>query len=397
MNGGPPLDGAGSVALTVIFVVLFIFSRDLVQKQLAMFTASYFVFVVYSKVVFGLDFSSKTHIGSFGIDFVSLSLIVFWISFFFASNLKLVWKNEAREPLRLPGGHKTTINTLILTLPIFAFFVYYMARNGIRFTGAFVDYRGERSTLTDYVFVYYVALLAYYRNSRLVLALGVIAATSHLLSAERLRSFVYIIAVLVNFYRLDTRRHISSFLFLMGFFVATVIGQLRTGSLTANQDYNITHFGSVTVSSLYLLDFGSTINASQRLLFSFGTLLANLVPSSLVPEAYNIRRAILSYAVIPGGGWLPIFLSVQTGLFGVIAVGIFLGKGYQKLLSRTRFQSDFQPAFYAATIAFISTTPRWFMYTPFQLLKMPLYAFVLTATLITLGKITNIRRTTRGT
>jgi len=396
MNGSPPLEVAGFVVLTGIFVSLFFYSRDLVQKQLALFTASYFVFVFFSKALFGQDFSSKTSIGNFGIDVVSTGLIVFWICFYFASNVKFRRAERSGLPLRFPGGRTTTISTLILALPIFAFFAYYFGRNGIRLTGEFLEFRGERSTLTDFVLVYYVALLAYYRNSRLMLAVGLIAATSHFLSAERLRSFVYIIVILLNYYRLDTRRHISSLFFLVGFVVATAVGQLRTGSMTGNPDYNITHFGAVTVSSLYLLDFGSTIGPGQKLMFSIGTVIANLVPSSWVPEAYNIRRAILTFATIPGGGWLPVFFSVQAGLFGVIAAGLAMGKGYQKILACTRRQTEMQPAFYAATIVFISTTPRWFMYTPYQILKMPLYAFAITATLILLGKVTSERRVTRG-
>ena len=45
-----------------------------------------------------------------------------------------------------------------------------------------------------------------------------------------------------------------------------------------------------------------------------------------------------------------------------------------------------QPAFYAATLAFIATSPRWFMYTPYQILKMPLYAFILSGAIAVVAK-----------
>lgn len=397
MNNGLSLEVVSYIALTGLFCFVFFYSRDMLQKQLALFTASYFIFVYFSNALFGRDFSSKTFIGNFGIDVISVAMFAFWFSFYFASNANKVRANRGPVALRLPGGRGTAVDTWILTIPIIAFFAYYLAQNGVRLTGSFVDYRGQRSTLTDYIFVYYIALLAYYRNSRLMLALGLIAAASHLLSAERLRSFVYILAILLNFYRLDTRRHISSLFLLFGFVVATLVGQLRTGSLVGNQDYNITHFGSVTVSSMYLLDFSSTLNAGQKMMFSFGTFIANLVPSSIVSESYNIRRAILTYATIPGGGWLPIFIYVQGGFFAVITLGVALGRTYHRVRLRVQRPSMMQPAFYAAVLTFIATAPRWYMYTPFQLLKMPLYAFTLTAILIMLQTMTSGRRIPNAT
>jgi hypothetical protein len=121
-------------------------------------------------------------------------------------------------------------------------------------------------------------------------------------------------------------------------------------------------------------------------MFSFGTFIANLVPSSIVPESYNIRRAILTFAIIPGGGWFPIFIYVKGGFFAVVTLGVVLGRAYLRLRLRVQRPSMMQPAFYAAALVFIATTPRWYMYTPFQLLKMPLYAFILTAILIMLQK-----------
>lgn len=368
--------------LLAMFSILFLVSRDLVQKQLALFIASYFLVVVLSEFLFGMQFSRKSSIGNFGVDAVSPALIIFWISFYFASVIKFGRGADDAVPLRRPGGLGTTVNTVIFALPLIVFFLYFLSSNGVRVTGTFLDYRGERSTLTDYMFVYYVVLVSLYRNSRVLLAVGIFAAASHMLSGERLRTFVYLIAILINYLGLDKRRHISSAVLIFGFFAATVIGLTRSGNLGVEREYNISHFGSVTVSSFYLLDFGNTLNTIQKTQFLLGTFAANIVPSSLISEEFNIRKAILTFADIPGGGWLPIFLYIQSGVVGVAVGGLIIGRIYSSLLAGTRRVSVMQPAYYAATLVFIATTPRWFMYTPYQLLKMPLYAFTLSAIMI---------------
>lgn len=365
-----------------VFFVLFLVSHDLVQKQLALFIASYFIYVVLSDYFFGMEFSRKSHVGNIGIDLVSPTLFLFWVSFYFASSIKIGRGVGDTIPLRQPGGNSTTVNTVILALPLILFFIYFAARTGVRVTGTFLDYRGERSTVTDYMFVYYAALVSQYRNSRLLLVVGLFAGTSHLLAGERLRTFVYLILLLVNYFELDKRRHMSSAFLLGGFFLATYIGLLRSGNLDVVRDYNITHFGSVTVSSLYLLDFGTTLSTFQKMQFLLGTFAANIVPSSLIPESYNIRQAILTFANIPGGGWLPVFFKIQSGMIGVAVGGVIVGRMYRWVLAKTRRVSLMQPAYYAATLTFIATTPRWFMYTPYQILKMPLYAFMLSAIMI---------------
>ncbi|WP_417270764.1 hypothetical protein [Celeribacter sp.] len=373
------------VPMLGIFSILFVVSRDLVQKQLALFIASYFIFAVLSEYLFGMPFSRKSVIGNFTVDLVSPTLMLFWISFYFASNIKIGRGAKDSLPLRRPDGQGTTINTVILALPLILFFAYFTIRNGVRVTGSFLEYRGQRSTLTDYMFVYYVVLVSQFRNSGLLLAVGLFAGASHMLSGERLRSFVYLIVILINYFRLDKRRHMSSAILILGFFFATLIGLLRSGNLGMQREYNVTHFGSVTVSSLYLLDFGSTLETFQKIQFVLGTFVANIIPSSFVPEAFNIRKAILTFADIPGGGWLPVFLKIQSGIIGVAVGGYIIGRIYRLILARTQRVSVMQPAYYAATLAFIATAPRWFMYTPFQLLKMPLYAFTLSAAMIFLA------------
>lgn len=374
------------VALVGIFFFLFVIAHDLVHKQLALFITSYFALVVLSEYIFGKEFSRKSIIGDYSVELVTPTLIIFWVSFFFAARVNVGLGSRNITPLRRPGGRGTTMKTVILALPLILFFLAFATNNGVRVTGSFLDYRGERSTLTDYMFVYLAVLVSHYRNSRLLLVVGLFAATAHFLSGERLRTFVYIILILINYFGLDNRRHLSSAILVVGFIVATLVGQLRSGNLGVEQEYNVTHFGSVTVSSLYLLDFGSTLSHTEKLKFLIGAFGANLLPSSLIPESFNVREAILTFADIPGGGWLPVFIKIMAGNFGVAIVGFAIGRMYLWIVAETRSVSAMQPAFYAAALVFVATSPRWFMYTPYQLLKMPLYAFLLSGAIVVMAK-----------
>lgn len=368
---------------------LFLYSRDLVQKQIALFAISYIIFVVLSEYFFGLPFSRKAQIGNIGIDVITPTLFLFWFTFYFTSKISLGKIKINYPPLCHPFGKSTTITTIALALPLFMYFLYVTANNGVNISETFQNQRDERSTLQSYLFVYFAVLVSHYRKSRFLFVVGMLAAVSHVTSGERQRAFVYIMLILINYFQMDTRKIISSVVLLFGFVVATLLSQLRSVGGPKTNQYNINHFGEVSVSSLYLYDFGLTLNWNQKTDFLLGTLAANIIPSSWLPEAYNIRAAILNYANIPGGGWFPTFLQVQAGLIGVMVSGWLVARFYNWLLAGTRGHTTMQPAFYAATLVFISTTPIWFMYTPYQVFKMPLYAFLLSAVIVLIARQTS--------
>lgn len=365
-----------------LFSFVFLASKDLVQKQIALFIASYLVFAVLSEYLFGMPFSRKAYVGNNGIDDITPALVLFWACFYFGSGIKIGKGAVDVIPLRRPDGPGTTALTIILAVPLILYFLYQISQDGLNLTETFQRERYERTTWQSYLFVYFVAIVSYYRNSRLLLVVGILAATSHMLTGERQRAFVYVIAILINYFQIDTRRNLSTAFLVGGFLLATTIGQLRSLNFGNFGGYNMTHWGEVTVSSLHLLDLGSTLTLGQRLDFFVGTLAANLVPSTWVPESHNIKDAIEGFARIPGGGWLPTFLQVQSGIIGMLISGLILGRAYRWILTKTRVYTSMQPAFYAALITIIATTPIWFMYTPYQLVKMPLYAFILSALIL---------------
>ena len=153
-----------------------------------------------------------------------------------------------------------------------------------------------------------------------------------------------------------------------------MVGLLRSTNI--NADYNVTHFGSVTISSYYLLDFSESLSTYDKINYAAGTLVSSVLPSSVVGEEFNIRKAIYEYADIPGGGWTPVYIFIVSGFGGVFITSLIFARIYFRVLKVLSF--EYVPFLFAPLVIFISTCPRWFMYTPFQLLKMPLYGFVFT-------------------
>ena len=139
------------------------------------------------------------------------------------------------------------------------------------------------------------------------------------------------------------------------------------------------------MSSLYLLYEAEYFSNIQKMEFGFGLLLGNMLPSFLLNDEFNIRKYIFEAQNIPGGGWLPIFIFVSFGYVGVGILSFLIVKLYtsvsQKILSMIIY-NDYRLLYISFIITFVSTAPNWFMYTPYQVLKMPIYSCIMTYFLV---------------
>lgn len=367
------------IAFAGLFLIIFVKESDLIIKQLALYVLSFVVFVVFSQLIFGKQFSAKQDIFISKLEQIKHIIYFFSVTFFiFSRELPKASQLETKSYKNISGFD------FILALPIFVFLIYYSTTTGIRLRGEFLDYAGVRSIWVDYMYVYSVACLISVRGSAIISCLILGLALAHLLAGERMRAFVYIVSFLITCYSLDKKRHQASFIFLIGFTLATIIGFLRMGSVQLDNSYNVTHFGSVTISSLYLMDESYSFSLAQKMKFFIGASLANIVPSAFLSEDFNIRLFLANASNIPGGGWLPVWVYSIGGFVGVffsaLAIAIFyrwmLSVKHGVLLTRHDY------AKYAMMVVFISTIPRWFMYTPFQIIKMPLYCYILTFLLV---------------
>ena len=356
----------------VISAYYFISSPDLVVKQLSLFVLAYFIFVTLSTFIFGADYSKHSGLYEGGLEIITLLILSFYLPFLYVLRSKLHWEFRIKMQHKSFEAISESI-TLLLMMPFLIFLIYYGYNTGFRLTGAFLDHVGDRSTLTDYFYIYFVCMLSLFPKSRVVVLMGCIAVFLHIIAAERMRAFVYIIVLGIHLFNIENRKYIASLVLSAGFILASILGSLR--SLGGdNSEYNVTHFGSVTISSLHLLDYSSFLEITERVKLSLGMIAANIIPSSLIADEFNVRKDILNFADIPGGGWLPVYIFVVGGAYIFVFLAGFLLALVYRNISKS-FMDDANPALYALLLTFVSTTPRWFMYSPYQVLKMPLYAF----------------------
>jgi hypothetical protein len=358
----------------LLYLYFFFNERDLLKKQIAMYLFSFVLFVVFSQIIFGKAYSARHDIFTTGFESVKYIIYLFGVVLFlFTRNVKPVPKFRIKPLL------KVSWFDLILASPILVFLIFYASTKGIRLSGEFLDHVGVRSIWVDYVYVYSVACIVALRGSSIVILLAILVASAHLLAAERMRAFVYIMSILIIFYNINDKKHQSSLLLLSGFFLATLLGSLRHGDVQLDQSYNVTHFGSVTISSLFLLDESILFTYGEQFKFFIGSIIANIIPSSLLAEDFNIRLFLSNSQNIPGGGWLPVWAYVMVGGYvGVSALAIGLAYFYRWIIKSKRgyLSTKHELAKYTMLVIFLATIPRWFMYTPYQVLKMPLYGYI---------------------
>ena len=359
------------VLICALFAFLFFGERDLVKKQIALYLLAFIVFVVFSQLLFGRQYSPRQGGFYVGIEYVKFSLYLYAAVFYlFTRKLKNTLIFNPKPLGRIDGFD------IILSAPIVAFVIYYASVKGYRLDGSFMDYVGHRSVWVDYFFVYVVASLVSSRGSLLIASLAAAIAFAHLLAGERMRAFVYILSLLIVLFNFGQRKNLSSILLLFGFVVATFIGQIRHDNV--NDNYNITHFGSVTISSLSLVEASLNFDIYQRLKFFIGIVVANIIPSSMLGTDMNIRAFLFENRNIPGGGWFPVWAYAVAGYYGV-ALSAFFSAIFYRFLNTLKMVSGREKtnlAKYTMLVIFVATLPRWFMYTPYQIIKMPVYGFV---------------------
>lgn len=355
----------------VLFSLVFFKEGDLVKKQMALYLFAFVIFVVFSQLLFGKQYSPRQGAFYTEMGHVKISLYLYAVVFYiFTSRLKTTLVFYSKPFGRIDGFD------VVLAVPILSFVIYYAGVKGYRLDGSFMDYVGDRSVWVDYFFVYVVASLVSSRGSLIIASLAAAIACAHLLAGERMRAFVYIFSILIVLFDFGRRKNLSSMFLLFGFVAATFIGVIRHNNV--NDSYNITHFSSVTISSLILVEESLDFSLFQRLKFFAGTVIANVIPSSLLSADMNIRAFLFENRNIPGGGWFPVWAYAIAGYSGVVLSALFSAAFYRFLNSFKVMpgREKTNMAKYTMLVIFIATLPRWFMYTPYQFLKMPVYGFV---------------------
>jgi hypothetical protein len=377
--------GAWIIDLELIFLIafttiMFIKRTDFLVKSFSLFFLLFLVLVCLSTIIFQMDFSARQVIHDVDLSIIINALAIFYLAF--------IWSTKNLQSTNLTISRYRPMNGLqhiivvVALLPVFVFILNYLIKFGFRLDGSFLDTKHERSTIDYYVYVYTIALLTASRNNRIVVVLCIFISLVYFIAAERMKAFLYIISLLLLIGNISNRNKMGIFVLIFGFVSAEIMSLLRSNIDFSdnNSDVNLTHFGEVTVSSMYLLNESPFFSTIEKLNYLFGIFLGNLVPAGMIPESMNIRYFVGNAYNIPGGGWLPVFIFAASGYVGVFLAAIFIGKFYVRLIAvinQKKNYTDIKAFYITFVIIFIATSPNWFMYSPYQVMKMPLYGAVL--------------------
>ena len=196
-----------------LLIAIFLKSHDLVIKQLAFYIALYVLMVVFTELIFGMGFSPQAERFEDNTTIITILLILFCAPFLVRFNHR-----SSIGPVDFYKAYSMSYEAFIffIATPLFLGMLYLLLTNGVRLTSGFEDHVGDRNIMVDYMYVYYVSILAVFRRSKVLFLLVCWASLST--SSQRReweRLFMYWQFLLHTL--ICTRRKLSSAVLLMGF------------------------------------------------------------------------------------------------------------------------------------------------------------------------------------
>ena len=265
-----------------------------------------------------------------------------------------------------------SVSGLWAMVVISCFALYIFVDRGIRLNSSYLEFVGQRSVLDDYILLVVVVLSFMFRRNKVVLLSLFLAFVSMFLSGERLRSFILLTEYLLLSGWLNTALRYKIYL-LVAYGGGELVSVVRSGLglIQGKGDVFVSHFSGVTISTWYLRESLIDISIWEKFMFLIGLYLGNIVPSNLLPMQLDIREYLFASFDIPGGGWLHFwFIDLVGFIAGFAALYLLLVPLYR--LSRR--QDSVSQLFVLVSLL---TIPRWLMYTPYQVLRMPLWGLLI--------------------
>jgi len=240
----------------------------------------------------------------------------------------------------------------------------------------------NKTPLDEYLIPLITVILILTRGRFLVSIAFLTIALVYGISGERLKMFMYFFTFYLIFK--NSYKFINfKFLLIVALGMAILISLYRSNlSLDTFSEIpvHISHFGEVTISSMYLIEFSSAFSIFDKIYYGIGIVLANLLPSSLIPLDMDLKRSLVQYARIPGGGWLSVWMYSLGGylLVGIVSIIISLFSRFIHIkLYKLNENSRIYTLYLSIYIMFLINMNNWFMYTPYQLFKFPIYIAII--------------------
>lgn len=386
------LGKASSIMLISVFLLLII--RSLLAKNIVLLVLSIFFFL-YTLPPWELFFNGiyvSYHQIQYGFDYLATfqtCMIFSLFGFFLFYTIKILPQSKFKK---IPNSSN---DLLFYSMYIFTALLslYNLATTQSIFSGS--GYGSEDVTnhtaLGEYILLIVLNLFIFAYNRKfkrmLIDVLLVIITIQTILIGGRITMvMMLLLALFVHYQYVISYKKLTCF-FVLALLALTTFARIRANPLmlfSSNWYEIIFPFISENTSATAALrsNEGDVFWASERIIriinegiltFServsvFVEFLGSIV---FIPVGENPMSSYRTNLYSTGGGGLlPIYSYVFASYPGVIAVGIFIGKIFNKLYS------DNLIWFIYATVV-LMTTPRWFAYYPIQLFKMAVYGVII--------------------
>lgn len=363
-----------NIVLFGILIIMFLKAKNILSTIVVFFTLFFFVEVVFVEIVFGTTFSMKAdHFDS--LHHVTYSLFLFTLIFYLLNNNL---KDNVIFHTCFKCFHLSDFFGFFILVAIFMY-TYY--NNLILYAGDYHAIADSKTPLLEYMIPLLTVMLIWSKGRFLIVIPFLMIGLLYGFTGERLKMFIYFFIFYLLF-KEKFKTFNFKVLLIGAISLAVIISLYRSGiglsGGTEESGVHISHFGELSISSMYLIDYSGSFSLHDSILYSVGIFLANVVPSAMLPLNMDIKRSLLDVFDIPGGGWLPIWFFAIGG-YPMVLLSSLCISFFSRYIHYMANEVDHKHHIYFSTVyvLFLATSNNWLMYNPYQLFKFPLYAIIL--------------------
>lgn len=371
--------------IILLLVTLIMMIKNKNNKILFILFLQFFYFnysIVIGRYIYKIGTTSLNRIRDVNTMGISINCLLLFISFVYIL-LAIFKKKESGSKKKISMCYEGKANTMligsfsIISLILIFFLGFERVSNG----------RGASSTIYEYSIIIFILSFYYLKRNkcfnRIMIALLILFSLQGLAYGERDTALQLIIIFYFYFLADSFSLKRTLVFFLLGIFVLNYIGIVRGSTLSVDMLFSSI---SSTFSNLFVLDtathsyFASLVFVKVKNFVSFDVqinLFINFLKSVFlggsIVNNFNLSIFTQNFISHGGGGWLPFYFYFWLGSIGIIVSSFIVGLHIKNVSNYTN--KNKKDILKLLSIYFVSTTPRWYLYSPSALIRGVLIFF----------------------
>lgn len=302
--------------------------------------------------------------------------------FYFAYYLMLILNNNKKNnEEKFINNFVNYDNKYIFLFNIFLIVVIiFIANRGelALLSGSYGSGNVKGSSLNEYILIPFLCAYLFSGNNKkkhiTIFLLFILYSIMNFLYGGRIG--VIQASLLIFYLFIDKKIDFKKMLVLMSgaVFALILIGGIRNGTLFSGSEIISNNPAEVYNASVsfYRVIHEKGLAWGSRLISLFLYLIRLFVSTDSLPEIANLSTYVYGLTNMSlGGGFIAMYFYTWLGYFGVVLGGIIVGK---IMVSINRLKSQY---INVAFIIILSTYPRWLVYDPITMIKLPMYTVII--------------------